>query len=848
MKMKILVSYKDRHTVLKSDIVTPIQTGRAIADKIFEDMIGDDIGDNISSKNLDYGELTAQYWAWKNYDKLETPNYIGFMHYRRIFNFTQNKISFFDELDFSSAYCFCKDYDIIVSEKLPAYSPKMKKNAKDIKEQWNAEFNLQDLELVMNIIKKEYPEMVGVVDKYLSASTAYWYNIFIMKKETFMEYSQWLFDILKQCEGKVFGDRAVGMLGERIMNIFIEYKRLNGAKIVEVPLFRPHEVQYTKDDLIPVVLISSNAYIRQTSATILSVIKNCRHPERLKFLILSSDISSKNKSRCLKFFKGYNIKILDIQNSWLEKYAGIAIPAHVSESTFARLLAPKILSTADKIIYIDADVLVRKDILDLYNVDMSDYPLALCEDVANSQHSKRLKTDNYYNCGIMLFNTKKYLPIYNSDQLWQTINQHRHLYRICDQDFINDGFRGKILYLNPTWNFHYLKHPVLNLYKPQSEQDYKTAEKNPAIIHFVGPDKPWYPSCKHAYKREYLSYFNKINYETKIFRKEKYKDRDYNHSYVLFGNIPIFHIAKKNTVIKKYVLGVPVIKIQKKRKYKKVCVLGIPVYYKKNKEAVLAEKKELLEFVNKKMSSLETLLAAQNIHPKTFTPYKNAFAGKDIVLVCTGPTAKYYQPIKNAIHVGVNGAIYLEQVKLDYLFMQDYTVNQASNSNLNIDGLSYKGNHCKKFWGILPNSKRNELIERIPLSYSYGDDCFQYVLEGEDFHNIAYDLSREPIGQFEGTTFSALQFILYTHPKRLFLVGWDCGAGYAYNQKNALSPANYQIKILEKYFVPFIRLNYPDIEIISVNPVGLKNIFIDKYSKNYLEEYPEINSMEIIDE
>ena len=47
----------------------------------------------------------------------------------------------------------------------------------------------------------------------------------------------------------------------------------------------------------------------------------------------------------------------------------------------------------------------------------------------------------------------------------------------------------------------------------------------------------------------------------------------------------------------------------------------------------------------------------------------------------------------------------------------------------------------------------------------------------------------------EKTTFSALQFILYTHPKRLFLVGWDCGAGYAYNQKNALSPANYQIKI-----------------------------------------------------
>ena len=37
VSVKILVTYKNKHKVLKSDIITPIQTGRAIADEIFEE-------------------------------------------------------------------------------------------------------------------------------------------------------------------------------------------------------------------------------------------------------------------------------------------------------------------------------------------------------------------------------------------------------------------------------------------------------------------------------------------------------------------------------------------------------------------------------------------------------------------------------------------------------------------------------------------------------------------------------------------------------------------------------------------------------------------------------------------
>lgn len=248
----------------------------------------------------------------------------------------------------------------------------------------------------------------------------------------------------------------------------------------------------------------------------------------------------------------------------------------------------------------------------------------------------------------------------------------------------------------------------------------------------------------------------------------------------------------------------------------------------------LDEQKQIIDNLNKKISNLKTIIEAQKIHPESFGPYKNAFAGKDVVLVCTGPSVKNYKPIDNAIHIGVNGAIYLDQIKLDYLFVQDYTINQKGNEQLVEDCYKYDGNNCKKFFGIIPDGweTAKPVIERIPLRFSFDKNVAQYIIEDSVGHNIAYDLSREPIGDFCGTVFSALQFILYTNPKRLFLVGWDCSAGYAYNKKNAIMPADYQKKIVKDYFIPYIKINNPDLEIISINPAGLKGMFKDQYNNN----------------
>ena len=65
LKVKILVCCHKPDKWLSDDVYIPIHCGKAVS-KVNLGIQGDDTGDNISTKNPNYCELTAMYWAWKN--------------------------------------------------------------------------------------------------------------------------------------------------------------------------------------------------------------------------------------------------------------------------------------------------------------------------------------------------------------------------------------------------------------------------------------------------------------------------------------------------------------------------------------------------------------------------------------------------------------------------------------------------------------------------------------------------------------------------------------------------------------------------------------------------------------
>ena len=80
MKIKNYIITHKKFQVPDLEEYIPIQVGAEGKQDL--GYLKDNSGDNISSKNSNYCELTGMYWVWKN-DK--DSDIIGISHYRRYF-------------------------------------------------------------------------------------------------------------------------------------------------------------------------------------------------------------------------------------------------------------------------------------------------------------------------------------------------------------------------------------------------------------------------------------------------------------------------------------------------------------------------------------------------------------------------------------------------------------------------------------------------------------------------------------------------------------------------------------------------------------------------------------------
>ena len=213
-KLKILVASHKPDKVYADDVYTPIHVGRAISrfKNEMAGMIGDDTGDNISTKNGAYCELTATYWAWKN---LKDTEYIGLAHYRRYFA-TKFSSDMIDEM--------FKSCDVV----LPA--PYLHDRYNEMK--MARTLDMEDEVIFLKVFKKKYPEYEQSLIDYMYGFRDYPYNMFLMRWNLFDEYCNFLFSILFECErlmkplSYTCSSRRLGYIAEYLLPIFCLHNKL----------------------------------------------------------------------------------------------------------------------------------------------------------------------------------------------------------------------------------------------------------------------------------------------------------------------------------------------------------------------------------------------------------------------------------------------------------------------------------------------------------------------------------------------------------------------------------------------------------------------------------------------
>lgn len=311
------------------------------------------------------------------------------------------------------------------------------------------------------------------------------------------------------------------------------------------------------------------------------------------------------------------------------------------------------------------------------------------------------------------------------------------------------------------------------------------------------------------------------------------KENKWNQESLNFLGIPIYSKFMENGIItRKFLFGI--FKKKSQMNQRKYYFLGIKIL-SINEQLTYKQMQYLLDRSRVHIiQGIQRSITTAILHQKTFSEFKNRHQGQTVVVVGAGPTLNQFKPIKDAIYVGGNRVFKHDKIKFDYLFAIDKAGLETENEQYYDDFLSYKGNNCIKFVGDQNTGEKFQIPESVILKYNVR----RYkTVAGYICNKLSLDIDSEPLSNYCSVVLQALQFVLFTNPKRIYLVGVDCTTSSmqhfigspSVRKDNQAACDDYNIKGFYE-IKQFIKTYYPDIEVISVNPVRLKGLFKDVYT------------------
>lgn len=278
-----------------------------------------------------------------------------------------------------------------------------------------------------------------------------------------------------------------------------------------------------------IVYIATDSYASILGISVFSLLENTKDIKELQLYILSTDMTKNNKDKFVALAADYGrtvtfCDITDYQDFFSFSFATSGFHSIV----LARLLLTKYLpATVECVLYLDSDIIVHNSLslLEatqkvLLQSNDSAHPFAfaavpeLCMPVLQKQQIGLSKEDLYFNCGVILINLNYWRTARLEEVFIQYYADMKGKLLYNDQDILNHCCRNQILPLSHTYNLtpalYYFPRYFIRSYQPayycNSEEEYKAILTKPAIIHFLGEERPWFRGNFSPYRKVYQYY------------------------------------------------------------------------------------------------------------------------------------------------------------------------------------------------------------------------------------------------------------------------------------------------------------------------------------------------------
>lgn len=255
-----------------------------------------------------------------------------------------------------------------------------------------------------------------------------------------------------------------------------------------------------KEGRIPLVFAVNQDYLPYLAVALQSVSETLAPGKRCLVYVLHLGLSDAARGCLMHDLNLHNIDIHDLNMVKILESAELPTRAHYSREIYLRLWIPELFKGFEKVIYLDADLVVRRSLHELFETDLAGADLAGVRDFNNAQHRRYVQdqlgvsADAYVNSGVLVFNTRQCMQNHFRERCLHALGQHELLY--CpDQDMINIACQGRIKLLSPgwncLWNYGFAKHRLPPDGPAWFAGDLVEARLNLHIIHFSSAIKPW---------------------------------------------------------------------------------------------------------------------------------------------------------------------------------------------------------------------------------------------------------------------------------------------------------------------------------------------------------------------